>query len=340
MKTRTILSVCIFLSALAACTKEGPPGPAGPQGPGGNGSIDPAIYAKWEVVSGLPGTKYFIIKTDNSFCQLDSLAYGFKSLYSDMAFITGSQIAAGFGVYNYAISNDTLRLSNSIGTVILKKNANAPDETQWTIAASITDSIPSPVPNGDGREDLGFDGTNILWAADASVSALCQINPVTHAVSGTIPLSANYYYPSVNYASASVWVSNGTAIDKVNPASGAILSTSPALSANAITAMALVGQDMWYCDWQGALSKWDIISNAVTPQFQLEATGMEYVNGYLYIVRYNMLYKCQLSPFMAVATYALPVGNHSYHGLTHDGTHFWVVQHRPQNTCRLVKLTI
>lgn len=340
MKTNAILYACIVLTTLAACTKEGPPGPAGapgPQGPGGSGSADPNIYGKWEVVSGLPNTKYVIIKNDNSFYQLDSLDYGFKDMYSDMALITGSQISC-FGLYNYAISNDTLRLINANSTVILKKNSNSPNETQWVITTSETDSIANPLANADGRQDIGFDGTNILWAADYSASSIYKIHPATHAITGTIPLAASYYYASVNYASSNMWISNGTVIDKVNPANGNVIATSPTLCASTIQAIALIGQDMWYCDGQGMLSRWDIISNAVTPQFELRANGMEYVNGYLYIVKYNKLYKCQLSPFMCVATYALP-DNTAYYGLTHDGSHFWVVKD-VQNEYRLVKLNI
>lgn len=336
-----IIALGIVLAALAACTKEGPPGPAGapgPQGPGGIGSPDPNIYTTWEVVSGLPGTKYVIIKSDNSYFQLDSLEYGFKNLSSGMALITGSQISC-FGLYNYTISNDTLRLASSSGTAILKKNAGAPDETQWLLAASVVDSIASPIANGDGRQDISFDGTNILWTADANVSGVYKINPSTHAITGSIPLSASYYYASVNYASSNAWISNGTVIDKVNPATGAVISTSPPLVVNIIPAMALVGQDMWYCDWQGMLSTWDIVSNAVTPRFQLDASGMEYVNGYLYVIAHGRMHKCQLSPFLAVATYSLP--SNSYHGLTHDGSHFWAVRYRAsQNGYELVKFNI
>lgn len=332
-----LITTCFF-----ACKKEGPEGPAGAQGPNGIGSADPNIYNKWQVVSGLPGTKYVIIKNDNSFYQLDSAAYGFKDLYSDFAFITGSQILC-FSAFNYVISNDTLKLTNSIQTVILKKNPNAPDETQWVTVVTEIDSIASPVANGDGREDIGFDGTNILWTADATVNTLYKINPATHLVSGTLPLSTSYYYGQVNYAASNIWISNGATVDKVNPANGAVLSTSHALAPNyALRGIALAGQNLWYCDWQGNISTWDIISNTITPQFHCYVSGMEYVNGYLYLFRGNSIYKCQLTPFAAVTTYTIPSidgGNNG--GITYDGSNFWVVKYSyTQNNYSLVKLSI
>lgn len=346
MQTKLFLSSMLLTICFIACKKEGPEGPAGapgPQGPNGIGSADPNIYNKWQVVSGLPGTKYVIIKNDNSFYQLDSAAYGFKDLYSDMAFITGSQIAC-FSLYNYSISNDTLTLTNSYGTVILKKNPNAPDETQWVTVVTEIDSIANPVATGDGRQDIGFDGTNILWTGDYNSTTVYKINPATHAISGTLPLSTNYSGGQINYAASNIWIANNTIVDKVNPANGSVISTSPTLSTNgSITGMALAGQNLWYSNWQGNVSTWDIISNTITPQFQCRATGMEYVNGYLYLFRDNSIYKCQLTPFFAaVTTYTIPSidgGNNG--GITYDGSKFWVVKYNySQNTYSLVKLSI
>ncbi|MEO6239809.1 MAG: hypothetical protein ABIQ40_00670 [Bacteroidia bacterium] len=345
MKTRILFSFILLTSIFSACKKEGPSGPAGPPGsPGVNGigSPDPNIYNKWQVISGLPNTKYVIIKSDNSYFQLDSNAYGFKNLSSDAALITGSQIAC-FNLFNYIISNDTLTLVNLYGTVILKKNTNAPDETQWVLPFTEIDSIASPVTNGDGREDLGFDGTNILWTADASSNAIYKINPTTHSVAGTVPLTNTYYYGQVNYAAANIWISNNATVDKVNPSNGNVISTSPTLTTvtGPLTGMALAGQNLWYCDWQGNISTWDIISNAITPQLQYRTEGMEYVNGYLYMTKGNKIYKCELSPtFKVVASYAGD-NNASYQGITYDGSHFWVVKYNyNQNNYSLVKLSI
>ncbi len=343
MKTKTLAGAFLLLCLIAACTKEGPPGPAGsqgPQGPGGSGTPDPNIFHKWEVVSGLPNTKYVIIKNDNVYYQMDSAAYGFKDIYGATALITGSQIAC-WSIYNYLVSNDTLYLDNSSETIVLKRNDNAPDETQWVISVTETDSIASPVLNGDGREDIGFDGNNILWTADANSSIIYIIDPPSHAVIGQYTLSTNYSYGQINYAASNIWISNGTTVDKVNPANGSVLATSPSLTSSTLTGIALAGQEMWYSDWQGNIATWDIISNAITPQLQYPVNGMEYVNGYLYMVSGNKIHKCQLSPFKAVATYAIGSANASYSGITHDGSRFWVVKYNyNQNSYSLVKLSI
>ncbi|HNW89841.1 MAG TPA: hypothetical protein PKN48_09265 [Bacteroidales bacterium] len=311
---------------LMSCKKEGPEGPAGPAGPTGpTTAVNPAIYGKWQVTSGLPNTKYIILKSNNNIYRLDSAAYGFKSLLSDMALLTYTQINAFFVTYNYSITNNTLTLSNLNGTIVLTKNDNAPDETEWVTTLNITDSIASPT-GGDGRQDIGFDGTDILWTSTSSSNILYKINPVTHAVTN-FNLSSSYYYGCTNYSAGFLWISDGNTIDKVNATSGAVLSTSPVLSSIQITADALIGQDMWYCNWNGDVYTWNISTNVITPQFGLSVSGMEYTGGFLYLFHNHMIYKCQLSPFEAITTYYIQSENVSGNngGLTFDGANFWVV---------------
>jgi len=340
MKFIRVTLVFLFIVTLfTACKKEGPQGPAGPEGPAGSTTaVNPAIYGKWQVTSGMPDTKYIILKSNNDIYRLDSADYGFKSLTSCMALLTYTQINAFLITYNYTITNNTLTLSNLNGTIMLTKNDNAPDETQWVTNLTITDSIASPT-GGDGRQDIGFDGTDILWTSTGSSDILYKINPVTHAVTN-FNLSSSYYYGCTNYAAGFLWISDGNTIDKVNATSGAVLSSSPVLSSIQITADALVGQDMWFCNWSGNVFTWNISTNVITPQFDLSVSGMEYTGGYLYLFHNHMIYKCQLSPFEAVTTYYIQSENVSSNngGITFDGTNFWVVGYDNTGEHKLYRL--
>ena len=342
---KAILLVALAISLFTSCKKEeGPAGPEGPTGPTGISTTpNPAIYAKWEVVSGLAGTKYAIIKNDNSFYRLDSAQYGFKSLQSDMAFITSSQITIFYSTYNYSIANDTLRLKNLNNNIVLKKNTNVPDEALWVIYVSVLDTIDNPAIGGDGRQEIGFDGTNILWSGNWNSSTLYKINPTT-ATSTTLSLAGNYYSAGVNYAASYIWISNYSTMDKVNPTTGAIISTSPVLtSGSRIVAHALIGQNMIYSDGNGNVFSWDISGATIVPLFTHYITGMEYVNGFLYLLDGNQVYKCQLSPFEALTSYYIdsPLVGSNMGGITYDGSHFWVVgEDNYTGDNKLVKLSI
>jgi len=347
MKSFKILLIFIIIICLfASCKKdyEGPQGPTGPSGPTGNFNVvNPELYNKWEVVSGLDKTKYMIIKNDNVVFTLDSTVYGFKSFDKYLAFVTYNQLTSGETTYNYSISNDTLRLTNMNTNIILKKNINAPVETQWVTFVNVTDSIDSPAPNEDGREDIGFDGTNILWTAESNSSTLYKINPVTHTVT-TLTLSASYYYGSVNYANSFIWISNDSYINKVNPATGAIVSSSPVISSATISSLALIGQLMYFGNVSWYNSNWDIVSNTVTPLFNYGIKGMEYVNGFLYIISGKFIYKCDITPsFHIISTYYIDYSSlrGNIGGITHDGTNFWITgKNQGTNIYRLLKLNL
>jgi len=321
-------SLVFFLAFIifTGCKKEGPTGPEGPAGPtGSTTAVNPAIYGKWQVLSGMPGTKYYILKTDNSLFRLDSADYGFKSMQSTMAMLTYTQINAFSTIFNYTISNDTLNLTNFTYNVVLKRNNNTPEESAWMTVVTVTDSIESPT-GSDGREDIAFDGTDILWTSASSSSTLYKINPSTHAVVN-FPLAHSYYYGAVNFATF-YWISDDDVIDKVNTTTGAVISTSPILTTSQIKSNALIGSDMWYGTWNGEVLMWNIVSDVITPLFSLYVEGMEYTGGFLYIFSGHNIYKCQLSPsFEAITTYYVDYphvsGNNG--GITFDGSHFWVV---------------
>jgi hypothetical protein len=323
---RSIIVTLVIFTLMISCKKEGPEGPQGPAGPTGISTApDPALYNKWEVIYGLPSTRYVIFKNDNYVCVLDSTQYGFRSLSKALAFITSVQIKVYTTTYNYSIHGDTLRMTNNSDSIVLLKNADTPDETTWVTFVTVSDIINSPLPGGDGRQDIGFDGTNILWACDWNYDKLYKINPLT-STNTILSLAGGYYAPSVNYASAAIWIVNSTTIDKLDPSTGNVLSASPVLCTGMIRSLALIGQKMYFSS-DGYIYTWDISTNEILQHFPFNASGMEYNNGYLYLLDEHHLHKCQLNPFHCVLTYYIdsPLAGSNMGGLTFDGSNFWVV---------------
>jgi len=323
---KIILQLALVLIVFASCKKEGPQGPEGPSGPAGNSlTVNSELYGKWQVVSGLTETKYIIIYNNNLTYLLDSLEYGVKKLSEDMAMITYAQIYLHNEVFNYTLSNDTLRLTNFSKNIVLKKNSNAPAETQWLTFITITDSIPSPT-NEVGNFDIGYANGKIAWTAKSPSDTLFLINTTTHDVTYLSITSANY--GSVNFATA-FWISSDNRIYQVSPNNGLTLSSSPVLGTGRVQSLALVNANsMWLCI-DNKIKIWNPLTNDITQLGELYTNGMEYVDSYLYILQDNLIFKCQLSPtFQVVQTYYI---NNSHlniwgnGGITYDGTHFWIV---------------
>lgn len=353
MKTSLyIISLISIILLFSTCKKEGPQGPPGPTGAqgatgqNGIGSADPRLYTTWEVTSGLQHTKYIIIKNDNSYYYLDSLEHGFKSIQSGLAMITGTQfMIMGWFRYNYAITNNTLVLSSPSQTITLKKTARAVDEFQWVTHINITDSIGCPASMIISDQDIGFDGTNILLMSYDNPSTVYKFNPQTHAVTTTNLPFNSYYGSSIHYSHPNLWITNGSTIDRVNSYTGTLLSTSPSLSQHSISALALVGNYMWFADNRGNVALWNVISNTVqTPIFRISLTnGMEYVNNYLYILSGDYIHKIDPNTFQATQTYFIehdPLLLVSS-GLTFDGSKFWVLGYDATgDSYKLLKLSI
>ncbi len=342
------LFLCLALSFFISCKKDkytGPQGPEGPAGPTGIASSpDPALFTKWDAVSGFSETKYVIFKSDYSVNTLDSAQYGFKTISSDIAAITNNQIYYNYNIYNYAIVNDTLRITNNVDTMVLKKNINAPEITEWVTYLTITDSIDNPVVGGEGNQEIGFDGSHILWAGSLNSSKLYRISPSTGTYT-TLNLSGNYYYAGVACSGPSIWVADNSTFDQVDPSNGAVLTTSPVLSSEGITALTLSGVSMLYCTPTGKFCSYDMVSHFNGWLFSIPDgfTGLEYVNDFLYFFRGHYLYKWQFSSYQVVTTYYIdsPLLDDETGGVTYDGTHFWVVGKNPNtDEYKLLKLSL
>ena len=345
---KTALLLCLALSFIVSCKKDntGPQGPEGPAGPTGIASSpDPALLTKWTVVSGLSETKYVIFKSDFSINLLDSAQYGFKTISSDLAFITDNQLYYNYSAYNYVVVNDTLKITNKTDTVVLKKNTNAPDMTAWVTHLSVTDSIDNPEVGGDGNQDIGFDGSHILWSGSMNSSKIYRIDPETGSHT-TLSLSGNYYNAGVICVAPSIWIADISTFDQVDPSNGSVLNTSPVISSEGISALAITGSgSMIYCTPTGKVCSLDMVSHFNGWLFSIPdgVTGLEYVNGFLYFFRGHYLFKWQFSSYQVVTSYYIdsPLLDNETGGITYDGTHFWVVGQNPNtDEFKLLKLNL
>ena len=68
--------------------------------------------------------------------------------------------------------------------------------TAWVTHLSVTDSIDNPEVGGDGNQDIGFDGSHILWSGSMNSTKIYRIDPETGSHT-TLSLSGMYHYAGV-----------------------------------------------------------------------------------------------------------------------------------------------
>lgn len=303
---------------------------------GGSTILYAALYNNWEVKSGMPNTKFITIKSDNSYSIFnEDKTWGFRSIGNDMSFISGTQLSLvnnGYFMYsyNYSVKNDSLILSNANEKIIAIKNNNAPKKTQWIDYVSSLDSVPFPIQFGDPREDIGFDGQNIILTGDANSRTLYKINVNTKTVS-TLALKYNAYYSSASFANNSIWFLSTNNVSKIDM-NGSTTFSSAQLNNGDRTdggGFAFDGTN-FYCSSRNCIYNYNITNNSWTNLYDIQnVTGMEYVGGYLYVVKEGAIHKCTISPFRVVKTYIINSATDSggygrLIGITYDGTYFWI----------------
>lgn len=334
MKTTQALCLTLLTLSLglASCKKE-IPGPPGPRGPGGIGSADPRLFNKWEIISGSKTMKFLAFTNEHRITQLyEDKTFGFKTTSENTALITGNQVQMNYFTYNYSISNDTLKLTTTGGSILAKRNDNAPTIDSWVSVIQPLDSFQAPHID-DPREDIGCDGEYLYMVDGANSDSIYKIGIAAKGLTGAIPFRG--YYSSIEYAEGYLWASNSNTLRKLNKTTGEEIQVSIPLGDYAIQGLAYDGQYFW-CNANGyrsdTLIKYDPVNNTIVSKeaFQDYAPflGMAYVNGYLYVCNNGFVYKCTTSPFKAIKTYKIgTIENNGYGGITgiaYDGSNFWL----------------
>ena len=195
--------------------------------PSTSGPSNSSLVGNWVVLSGLPGTKYLSYHSDNVYYYLNQFGFGLRGMDAAVAQISGSTINIGQSIFNFSITGDTLLLSSPAQTIVLLHSTTAPSDSQWAISARILDTLTPPIQQST---DMAING-NIMWYGNTySSHTLYKINLTTRAVD-TLP-TATYAW-AVEWDGTNLWTRNDgtTTISKINPTTGATISTSAAMGA-------------------------------------------------------------------------------------------------------------
>ncbi len=302
-----------------------------------------SVYGKWEVTSGevaINDSKFVYINSDNTVIILGEDARGFRNDLKTNITVTDSQItmsgAGGQGtplIINYSLEADKLimNLPYNLPKVTLQRRAVDNDADNWITSLSILDQGNAPW----GRDnDIAFDGEYILgYSSDDS--SILQINPTNFSVAGSIPTTS---YPRAldiektdsPYRQLFQGDSGDETFDSYIYSSNSKYYTSIPLGSWMKGIASIEPGQLWISSHNeeklyryksnGALSPGEILQ---TIDLGFQPKGMDYRDGYLYMVKYDKIYKCTTSPDLrAVETYSLK--QHDIDGITFDGNNFWL----------------
>ncbi|RKR15413.1 hypothetical protein CLV91_1499 [Maribacter vaceletii] len=318
-----------------------------------------SVFGKWEVTSGqmaMNDSKYVYINEDNTILILSEDDRGFRDSYTTNITITENQIIlSGGGQGGSSINNFTLE-ENKLTIIvpydappaILERRTMDNEASNWIKPLSILSKGNVPW----GRDvDITFDGEFILGYHSDDRNIL-QINPDDFSIAGTIPTTN---YPNALEIEKSDsphrqlfqgGSGNGT-FDSYLYSSNSEYYTSEPLGAHMRGIASIEPGQLWVNSHNaeklykyksnGALSPGEILQ---TIDLGFQPKGMDYRDGYLYMVKYDKVYKCTTTPDLrAVETYALK--QHDIEGITFDGTNFWLnAESRENDGYELLKIDL
>ena len=300
------------------------------------------IYGKWEVTSGemaINDSKYVYINEDNTIHILSEDNRGFRDSYTTNITISENQIIlsgggqGGSSINNYTLEENklTIVLPYDAPPAILERRTMDNEASNWVTSLNILEQGNAPW----GRDnDIAFDGEFILgYYSDES--SILKIDPSNFSITSTIPTtnhpraidveksnsphrqlfqgdSGNGTFDSYIYSSNSKYY---TSIP-LGPWIKGIASIEPEL----LWVNSHNEEKLYKYKSNGSLSPGEIVQ---TIDLDFQPRGMDYRDDYLYMVKYDKIYKCTTSPDLkAVETYSLK--RHDIDGITFDGTNFWL----------------
>jgi hypothetical protein len=179
----------------------------------------------------------------------------------------------------------------------------------------VLDTIVSPpyIRNGD----IGASAQNIWYGTGDTL--IYKIN-ITTKLPTTI--STKNYVGAVEWDGSSLWCTN-TNLDKIfkiDTVTGNNIFLSSSITSY-MQSIAWDGQCFW-CSSVG-LYKYDPKLNGIISAYgQFMADGLACVDGYLYVCRRGLIYKCSLASMRIVESYVLQ--NVQAYGIAHNGSNLWI----------------
>ena len=309
-------------------------------GNAGNGGTEtPAVYGAWSITSMtgvdfndgdpvfLPSSKYLRVESDKTFAILNETSpNAFHAVRSGVVSATTTQVGLDGRFFNYAVSGNTLTLSRPNGQIVATRAPSAPATNAWVVPAVASGpAITIAASIGEGT-DLAWDGAHFWVGNDDATDTIQQIALDTGEVSSTLP--ANMDVIGIGWDGAHFWVSDD-GHDKVYKIdnTGAVLETSPAMGAW-VQGIAFDGTKIWgYSQNEQTLYAYVPGTTTLTDTIPLPDAyggGIEYANGFIYLVTGNSIYKIQPSPPKVLTTYSF-YGLYYLVGIAFDGTNFYVL---------------
>ena len=368
------LNIVVILAMVitVSCAKDGedgidgligPEGSTGEQGPKGDSGDNAqgeeiAVFGQWEIMDGQLGvdaSKFLYLNEDNTIDILSEDHMGFKRAYTTNITVTTDQITVsgefyGGTINNYILDNNILTIipPGEAEPTVLQKIVNGPDPSEWVKSLSILNEGEVP---WEREVDIAFDGEYLL-GYDENEGSILKINPDDFSIVDNMTTSRSAYAVEIEKSDAPtrqlfqssngspnffsyIYSSNSLYYTSENLGSWirGIASIEPGLLWASSSSM----DALYHYKSNGSLSPGEILE---TIPLDIEPGGLDYRNGYLYITERNYIHKCQTTPeFKAVETYE--VKGHGIHGVTHDGTNFWLsVESWEGNTYKLLKVDL
>ncbi len=341
MKIPSVLCLALVLGLFAAgCTKD-----SSTTAPSSSGPSISALVGKWQVLSGMQYTSYLTVHSDNLYFLLHQYSYGLRSMEAGVAQVANGTIDLGLtnynsgqSVFNYAISGDTLRLTAPGQSIVCLSSTTAPSDSDWVKSLAILDTMSPPINTPTDMAIIG----DTMWYGNAYASHnLYKINLTTRTVD-TLP-TTNYAW-AVEWDGTNLWTSSDGdgSIFKLNPSTGATISTSVAMGAW-IYGIAWDGNVLWCTsNNEQSVYRYNPATNTVLTTYPLGSgvspAGLAFANGWLYTVVNGVINQCTLSPFGTSAAYQIP--GITAVGIAYDGTNFWVSGYDANDKTMLYKVSL
>lgn len=333
MKTYIKITAILLLSITLGCGGSDDEGSF-------NEMSDFSILGDWELVTGgLLGVEddFLIISSDNTFEVLSEdergLRQEFQGVYTDGEGQITLNFGFGGGLFNYTVTETTLELSGSGGSVSnYIRTTTAPDPETWITTITALEQGDAP---WDEDVNIAYNNSQILIGNGNESENIGLINTETFALDGLIPTTKSAF---------AVEVEKFDVPDKFIFQSDGGFSNFTAFYANSnveaftstdagpwIYGLASVNQSQIWVSSDNTGSLYLLTYNDSdgssvidrTLDIDLRIDGLDYQNNFLYACYQGRIYKCDVSSSFQIVE-NIRIEGYEATGIAFDGTNFWI----------------
>lgn len=305
-----------------------------------NETQEVSIIGDWELVSGgLLGVEddFLIISSDNTFEILSENEIGFRQKFQGIYTDGEDQITLNFGfgsgLFNYTVTETTLELMGSEGSVSnYVRTTTAPLPETWITTITALEQADAP---WDENVDIAYNDSQILIGNGNASEFIGLMNTETLALDSGILTSKSAFAVEVeklNLPDKFIFESDGgfsnfTAFyADTNLEAFTSIDTGPW-----IYGLASVNQTQIWVSSDNTASLYLVSYDDATGSSIIERTldidlridGLDYQNGFLYACYQGGIYKCDVSSSFEIVE-NIKIGGYEATGIAFDGTNFWI----------------